>query len=124
MPFGHGKHISRIRGRQATVKLVDANITRYAVPPLLTVTIKKDLKLTQTEIANSNIVALVATCVLHPVGKRVLLLLLTFESASLSVSLLGPCAMLLVPGIPLLRVFWLALYRRLLLVVYTTHKVS
>lgn len=31
------------------------------MPPLLTVTIKKDLHLTQTDIANSNIVALVAT---------------------------------------------------------------
>lgn len=33
----------------------------YAFPPLLTKTIKADLNLTQTEIANSNIVALTAT---------------------------------------------------------------
>ncbi|KAI4128998.1 MAG: hypothetical protein LQ338_002465 [Usnochroma carphineum] len=33
----------------------------YAFPPLLTVTIAKDLKLKQTDIANSNIIALVAT---------------------------------------------------------------
>jgi len=33
----------------------------YAFPPLLTLTIAKDLKLTQIDIANSNIIALVAT---------------------------------------------------------------
>ena len=33
----------------------------YAFPPLLTVTIKQDLKITQTQIANSNVLALVAT---------------------------------------------------------------
>ncbi|KAK4690910.1 MFS transporter, NNP family, nitrate/nitrite transporter, partial [Lecanoromycetidae sp. Uapishka_2] len=33
----------------------------YAFPPLITVTIAKDLKLSQTDIANSNIIALVAT---------------------------------------------------------------
>ncbi|ORY11924.1 nitrate transporter-like protein [Clohesyomyces aquaticus] len=33
----------------------------YAFPPLLTVTIKKDLHLSQTEVANSNIISLTAT---------------------------------------------------------------
>ena len=33
----------------------------YAFPPLLTITIKKDLNLTQNDVANSNIVSLVAT---------------------------------------------------------------
>ena len=37
------------------------NFPRYAFPPLLSVAIKKDLKLTQNEIANSNIIALTAT---------------------------------------------------------------
>ena len=37
----------------------------YAFPPLLTVTIKKDLKLTQDQIANSNIVALTATLIVR-----------------------------------------------------------
>jgi NNP family nitrate/nitrite transporter-like MFS transporter len=38
-----------------------AFLSWYAFPPLLTVTIKKDLKLSQNEIANSNIIALTAT---------------------------------------------------------------
>ncbi|EGX88691.1 nitrate transporter CrnA [Cordyceps militaris CM01] len=38
-----------------------AFLSWYAFPPLLTLTIKKDLKLTPTEIANSNIVALAST---------------------------------------------------------------
>ncbi|KIN02454.1 hypothetical protein OIDMADRAFT_159816 [Oidiodendron maius Zn] len=38
-----------------------AFLSWYAFPPLLTVTIKKDLKLSQTDVANSNIVALLAT---------------------------------------------------------------
>lgn len=33
----------------------------YTFPPLLTLTIKKDLNLTQPEVANSNIVSLCAT---------------------------------------------------------------
>ncbi|MCJ1273238.1 hypothetical protein MMC21_001028 [Puttea exsequens] len=33
----------------------------YAFPPLLSITIAKDLKLTQTDVSNSNIIALVAT---------------------------------------------------------------
>jgi len=33
----------------------------YTFPPLLTLTIKKDLNLTQLEVANSNIVSLCAT---------------------------------------------------------------
>lgn len=33
----------------------------YAVPPLLPITMKKDLHLSQPEIANSNIIALTAT---------------------------------------------------------------
>lgn len=37
----------------------------YAFPPLLTVTIKKDLHLTQDQIANSNIVALTATLIVR-----------------------------------------------------------
>ena len=37
----------------------------YAFPPLLTVTIKKDLNLTQDQIANSNIVALTATLIVR-----------------------------------------------------------
>ena len=37
----------------------------YAFPPLLTVTIKKDLSLTQDQIANSNIVALTATLIVR-----------------------------------------------------------
>ena len=37
----------------------------YAFPPLLTVTIKKDLNLTQNQIANSNIVALAATLIVR-----------------------------------------------------------
>jgi len=37
----------------------------YAFPPLLTVTISKDLKLTNTDVLNSNIVALVATLVVR-----------------------------------------------------------
>ena len=37
----------------------------YAFPPLLTVTIKKDLDLTQDQIANSNIVALAATLIVR-----------------------------------------------------------
>ena len=37
----------------------------YAFPPLLTVTIKKDLNLTQNQIANSNIVALTATLIVR-----------------------------------------------------------
>ena len=37
----------------------------YAFPPLLTVTIKKDLNLTQDQIANSNIVALTATSIVR-----------------------------------------------------------
>ena len=37
----------------------------YAFPPLLTVTIKKDLNLTQDQIANSNIVALAATLIVR-----------------------------------------------------------
>ena len=37
----------------------------YAFPPLLTVTIKKDLNLSQTQIANSNIVALTATLIVR-----------------------------------------------------------
>lgn len=36
---------------------------RYAFPPLLSDIIKKDLGLSQAEIANSNIIALVATYV-------------------------------------------------------------
>ncbi|EPS25438.1 hypothetical protein PDE_00371 [Penicillium oxalicum 114-2] len=38
-----------------------AFLSWYAFPPLLTVTIKKDLHMSQTEVANSNIVALLAT---------------------------------------------------------------
>lgn len=38
-----------------------AFLSWYSFPPLLAVTIKKDLHLTQTDIANSNIVALLAT---------------------------------------------------------------
>lgn len=37
----------------------------YAFPPLLTVTIKKDLHLSQVEISNSNIVALTATMIVR-----------------------------------------------------------
>ena len=37
----------------------------YAFPPLLTVTIKKDLNLTQNQIANSNVLALVATFIVR-----------------------------------------------------------
>ena len=37
----------------------------YAFPPLLTVTIKKDLNLTQDQIGNSNIVALTATLIVR-----------------------------------------------------------
>ena len=37
----------------------------YAFPPLLTVTIKKDLHLTQNQIANSNIVALAGTLIVR-----------------------------------------------------------
>ncbi len=37
----------------------------YAFPPLLTVTIKKDLHLTQNQIANSNIVALTGTLIVR-----------------------------------------------------------
>lgn len=40
----------------------------YAFPPLLTLTIAKDLKLTQTDIANSNIIALVATLLVRLVA--------------------------------------------------------
>ncbi|OGM39500.1 nitrate transporter CrnA [Aspergillus bombycis] len=38
-----------------------AFLSWYAFPPLLTVTIRKDLNMTQAEVANSNIVALLAT---------------------------------------------------------------
>ncbi|OQE41229.1 hypothetical protein PENCOP_c005G08584 [Penicillium coprophilum] len=38
-----------------------AFLSWYAFPPLLSVTIKKDLKMTQDDVANSNIVALLAT---------------------------------------------------------------
>ncbi|KAF9252101.1 hypothetical protein DTO006G1_2848 [Penicillium roqueforti] len=38
-----------------------AFLSWYAFPPLLNVTIKKDLKMTQEDVANSNIVALLAT---------------------------------------------------------------
>ncbi|KAL2000885.1 hypothetical protein VTN02DRAFT_2526 [Thermoascus thermophilus] len=37
----------------------------YAFPPLLTVTIKQDLHMTQTQVANSNIVALLATLLIR-----------------------------------------------------------
>ena len=37
----------------------------YAFPPLLTVTIRKDLKLSQNEIADSNIISLVATLIVR-----------------------------------------------------------
>ncbi|RFU29670.1 hypothetical protein B7463_g6657, partial [Scytalidium lignicola] len=40
----------------------------YAFPPLLTLTIKKDLKLSQNEIANSNIIALVGTLLVRVVA--------------------------------------------------------
>ncbi|RAL63196.1 hypothetical protein DID88_004275 [Monilinia fructigena] len=40
----------------------------YAFPPLLSLTIKKDLHLTQNEIANSNIIALVATLLVRLVA--------------------------------------------------------
>ncbi|TVY35970.1 Nitrate transporter [Lachnellula subtilissima] len=40
----------------------------YAFPPLLSVAIKKDLKLTQNEIANSNIIALTATLLVRLVA--------------------------------------------------------
>lgn len=40
----------------------------YAFPPLLTLTIAKDLKLTQVDIANSNIIALVATLLVRLVA--------------------------------------------------------
>ncbi|KAJ8069843.1 hypothetical protein OCU04_000257 [Sclerotinia nivalis] len=40
----------------------------YAFPPLLSLTIKKDLHLTQNEIANSNIIALVATLLVRVVA--------------------------------------------------------
>jgi NNP family nitrate/nitrite transporter-like MFS transporter len=38
-----------------------AFLSWYAFPPLLTVTIRKDLHMTQQQVANSNIVALLAT---------------------------------------------------------------
>ncbi|KAL1845106.1 hypothetical protein VTK73DRAFT_1121 [Phialemonium thermophilum] len=38
-----------------------AFLSWYAFPPLLTITIKKDLHMTQDDVANSNIVALLAT---------------------------------------------------------------
>ena len=41
------------------------NEKRYAFPPLLSVTIKKDLHLTQNQIANSNILALTATLIVR-----------------------------------------------------------
>jgi hypothetical protein len=40
---------------------VIAFLSWYAFPPLLPLTIKKDVHLTQNEIANSNIIALTAT---------------------------------------------------------------
>ena len=39
--------------------------SRYTFPPLLTVTIRDDLGLTETEVANSNIVSLTATLLLR-----------------------------------------------------------
>ncbi|CAI7632344.1 unnamed protein product [Penicillium bialowiezense] len=42
-----------------------AFLSWYAFPPLLTVTIKKDLHMTQQDVANSNIVALLATLVVR-----------------------------------------------------------
>ena len=41
---------------------------RYAWAPLITDTIKKDLKLSQNEIANSNIIALTATLLVRAVA--------------------------------------------------------
>ncbi|KAF1961749.1 nitrate transporter-like protein [Byssothecium circinans] len=40
----------------------------YAFPPLLTITIKKDLHLSQNEVANSNIISLAATLVMRAVA--------------------------------------------------------
>lgn len=54
----------------ANAPKVIAFLSWYAFPPLLTVTIKKDLKLSQTEIANSNIIALTATLLVRLVGKQ------------------------------------------------------
>ncbi|KAJ4293985.1 hypothetical protein N0V90_007674 [Kalmusia sp. IMI 367209] len=40
----------------------------YAFPPLLTITIKKDLHLSQNEVANSNIISLTATLVMRAIA--------------------------------------------------------
>jgi len=45
-----------------------AFLSWYAFPPLLTLTIKKDLHLSQNEIANSNIIALAATLIVRLVA--------------------------------------------------------
>ncbi|KAJ5158349.1 Major facilitator superfamily domain general substrate transporter [Penicillium coprophilum] len=45
-----------------------AFLSWYAFPPLLSVTIKKDLKMTQDDVANSNIVALLATLLIRLVA--------------------------------------------------------
>ncbi|KAJ5771285.1 uncharacterized protein N7511_003336 [Penicillium nucicola] len=45
-----------------------AFLSWYAFPPLLTVTIKKDLHMTQAEVANSNIIALLATLLVRLVA--------------------------------------------------------
>ncbi|KAJ5578258.1 uncharacterized protein N7459_007222 [Penicillium hispanicum] len=45
-----------------------AFLSWYAFPPLLTVTIKKDLHMTQDEVSNSNIVALLATLLVRLVA--------------------------------------------------------
>ncbi|KAJ2977244.1 hypothetical protein NQ176_g4481 [Zarea fungicola] len=45
-----------------------AFLSWYAFPPLLTLTIKKDLKLTAAEIANSNIVALTSTLIVRVIS--------------------------------------------------------
>jgi len=49
----------------STMGFMIAFLSWYAFPPLLTITVKKDLNLSQDEIANSNIVALVATLVVR-----------------------------------------------------------
>ena len=52
--------VSHVRAPMVIIDLTNFRF-RYAFPPLLTLTIAKDLGLTSTDIANSNIIALVAT---------------------------------------------------------------
>jgi NNP family nitrate/nitrite transporter-like MFS transporter len=56
---GHGKLFPTFYGHTRFGKSNGSD--RYAFPPLLTVTIKADLNMSQTDIANSNIISLVAT---------------------------------------------------------------